>query len=494
MPSNASLEQLEGKIRDTSLDLDPESMRRAGYQVVDWLIARLEGLRESPLGRELSRPETEKLLREEMPEEPDSFERIFETCQRDVAPNAIQLDHPRFFAFIPSAPNFVSVLAEALMAGTNVFAGTWLESSGPSQVELVVIDWFKKILRMPATAAGLLVSGGSVANLTSLAVARHAVLKDRTEGATVYCSDQTHASVDRGLRILGFQDDQVRRMPCDSEYRVSIAPLAEAVREDLKAGRRPFAVIANAGTTNTGAIDPLPDLADLAREHSLWFHVDAAYGGFAALTQRGQKLLRGIERADSVVLDPHKWFYCPFETGCAIVRNGRWMRDTFRILPEYMRDVEREEHEVNFCDYGLQLTRSFRALRVWMAVKTLGARRFREVIDQCLDLTEYAALLFERSPHIELVTRPQLGIFTFRYIPDRIPAGATDTAAFLDRLNEDLEARIISSRRLMLSSTRLQGRYLLRFCVLNHRARKADVLAALRLIEQFGREAEQSLG
>lgn len=487
------LEQLETRIRDVSLDLDPESMRQAGYRVVDWIVNRLAGLRESTLGQELSRDETEKLLREPMPEQPSNFNQVFDEYQHRVAPNVIQLDHPRFFAFIPSAPNFISILADALVAGTNVFAGTWLESSGPSQVELVVIDWFKQMLGLPPAAAGLLVSGGSVANLTALAVARRAVLNDQTDKAVVYFSDQTHASVDRGLRILGIQSRQLRRIPTDSEFRINTAELAEQIQQDREAGLRPFVVIATAGTTNTGAIDPLADIAAIAREHSLWFHVDAAYGGFAALTPRGQELLRGIEHADSVVLDPHKWFYCPFEAGCVIVRDGRLMRETFRILPEYMRDVAREEREVNFCDYGLQLTRSFRALKVWMAVKTYGARRFREVIDQCLDLAEYAARLFQKSPRVAILTRPQLGIFTFRYVPPKLPGNEQDAETFLNRLNEMLAARIISSRKLMLSSTHLGSQYALRFCVLNHRTRKEDVREALRLIEQFGREAEESV-
>ncbi len=493
MNGDAPLRELEAKIGDVSLDFDPEAMRRAGYRVVDWIVNRIASLRESSLGEELSREEAEKLLREPMPEGPTSFEEVFAEFAGKVAPNAIPLDHPRFFAFIPSAPSFVSILADALVAGTNVFAGTWLESSGPSQVELVVTDWFKQMLGLPREAGGLFVSGGSVANLTALAVARRTLLNDRTNGAVVYLSEQTHTSVDRGLRILGFGPEQLRHVPTDAAYRLRTDRLREQIIQDRKSGLRPFAVVANAGTTNTGAIDPLIEVARVARENSLWFHADAAYGGFAALTERGRALLAGIEQADSVVLDPHKWLYCPFEAGCVLVRDSRLMRETFRILPEYMRDVAREEREVNFCDYGLQLTRSFRALKVWMAVKTYGARHLRQVIDQCLDLTLYAARLFEKSAHIELVTPPSLGVFTFRYIPDkRTPAGpALET--FLDRLNEELVARAIASRKLMLSSTHLGPRVVLRFCVLNHRTRKEDVREALRLIERLGSEAERSL-
>ncbi len=493
MDSETSLEQLEARILDVSLDWDRDSMRRAGYRVVDWIVARIASLRESNLGRELSRDETERLLREPMPEEPSTFDQVFSEYAQKVAPNAITLDHPRFFAFIPSAPNIVSILADALMAGSNVFAGTWLESSGPSQVELIVVDWFKQLLGLPREASGLLVSGGSVANLTALAVARRAVLKDMTARAVVYVSDQTHASVERGLRVLGFKPGQLRRLRTDALYRLSPARLIDQIRRDRKAKLRPFALIANAGTTNTGAVDPLEELGRIARQHSLWFHVDAAYGGFAALTERGRALLRGIEQADSVVLDPHKWFYCPFEAGCVIVRAGHLMRETFRILPEYMRDVARQEREVNFCDYGLQLTRSFRALKVWMAVKTYGARNFRQVIDQCLDLTQYGARLVQESPHFEIVTPPSLGIFTFRYVPRELPRNKESKEKFLNRLNQELVRSAIASGRLMLSSTRLGSRDVLRLCFLNHRTRKEDVREALRLIEHFGREAEARL-
>jgi aromatic-L-amino-acid decarboxylase len=485
------LEQIASRIPSVSLDMDHEAMRQAGYQVIDWLIERIRNLRESPLGRELSREETEKLLRQPIPDEPSNFSEVFDEYKRKVAPYAYQLDHPRFFAFIPSAPTFVGVLAEALVAGTNFFAGTWLESSGPSQVELIVIDWFKEMLGLPTRAAGLLVSGGSVANLTALAVARHTMLEDTLTGAVVYLSDQTHASVDRALRLLGFSEGQIKRIPTQADFRMDATKLEEQIREDRSDGRRPFAVVANAGTTNAGAVDPLTEIGVIARRERLWFHVDAAYGGFAALSDRGRKLLAGIEGADSVILDPHKWFYCPFEAGCVIVREGHLLPETFRILPEYMRDVAREAREVNFCDYGLQLTRSFRALKVWMTVKTFGARRLKQIINQCLDLTDYAARLFRESPRLEIITPPSLGVFTFRYVPRQLKTADAAAGTLLDQVNRKLLAKIISGQKLMLSSTQLGSRYVLRFCVLNHRARREDIDEALRLIESYGRELEE---
>jgi len=492
MNDQPSLQELETRLRDVSLDLDPEAMRRAAYRVADYVVDRIAHLREATLGQELHREETEALLREPLPENPMNFDEVFDKFARDVAPYSIPLDHPRFFAFIPSAPSFISILGDMLAAGMNVFAGTWFESAGPSQVEILVIDWFKQILSLPPQAAGLLVSGGSVANLTALAVARRFRAGDATQNAVVYLSSQAHTAIERGLRILGIGEAQWRRIPTDEQFRMQPNALAAQIREDTKGGLRPLAVVASAGTTSTGSIDPLEGIAQVAREKEVWFHVDAAYGGFAALTARGRELLKGIEQADSVVLDPHKWFYCPIETGCVLVRDGRRLLETFRILPDYMRDVEREEHEVNFCDYGLQLTRGFRALKVWMAVKTYGIARIRQIIDQCLDLAQYAAGWFQQAPQIEIVTPPSLGVFTFRYAPPVTPRGEA-RESFLNRLNDALIARIIASRRLMLSSTRLDGRHVLRFCVLNHRSRKEDVRAAREIILELGSQIEKSI-
>ena len=354
------------------------------------------------------------------------------------------------------------------------------------------MDWFKQMLGLPAEASGLMVSGGSVANLTALAVARHAVLNDDVENAVVYLSAHAHAAVDRGLRILGIREHQWRRVPTDALYRMQPEALDRLISDDRAGGLRPLAVVSSAGTTSTGAVDPLAEIARVAHAHSAWFHVDGAYGGFAALTERGRHLLRGIEQADSVVLDPHKWFYCPIEAGCVLVREGHLMRETFRILPDYMLDVTRGEKEINFCDYGLQLTRSFRALKVWMMVKTYGAGRLRRIIDQCLDLADYAAQLFAQSPRFEIVTSPSLGVFTFRYVPARLPAGV-EREAYLNRLNDALTAEIIGSRRMMLSSTRLDGRHVLRLCILNHRTRKEDVRAARELVLELAEKVERRL-
>ena len=326
----------------------------------------------------------------------------------------MNIAHPRFFAFVPGPSNFVSVMADALAAGFNVFNGSWLGGSGAAAMELAVIDWFRQWCGFPESAGGLFVSGGSMANLTALAAARHARLDDRAEGAVIYYSDQTHSSIDRALRVIGFLPEQIRRIPSDDAFRLPVESLTRCVREDRARGLRPFAVIANAGTTSTGAIDPLREIAEFCRAEHLWMHVDGAYGAAAVICERGRRLLDGIELADSLSFDPHKWLFQPIECGCVLLRDAALMKATYRIMPEYLADVHRNVAEVNPCDYGIQLTRGFRALKVWMSVQYFGMDAFRAAVERGFELAEVAERKLRSMTGWEVVTPAQLGVVCFR--------------------------------------------------------------------------------
>ncbi|HEX6938122.1 MAG TPA: aminotransferase class V-fold PLP-dependent enzyme [Longimicrobiales bacterium] len=462
-------------IPDDPLELDAETMRRLGYAVVDLLVERIAGLDREPAWRGIRRAELEPRLREPAPEAPRDFRHVLHRLAADVLGYAARVDHPRFFAYVPGSPTWPGILGDFLAAGYNVFQGTWLASAGPSEVELVVLDWFREWLGYPADAAGVLVSGGSAANLTALACARETVLGEDTGRAVLYFPTEAHSSVLRAARVLGFRRDQLRVLPVDGAFRLDPATLADAVDEDVRAGRRPFLLVANAGTTSSGAVDPLPELADLCAERGLWFHVDGAYGGFAILTERGRRLLRGIERADSVTLDPHKWLYQPFEAGCVLVRRGARLHEAFHILPDYLQDAAVAGAEVNFADRGVQLTRSARALKIWVSIQTLGLAAFRRAIDNALDLALHAERVIEATPALELLTPATLGIVCFR----RRPAGIDDEAE-LERINAALVPQLLESGVGMISSTRLHGRYALRVCPMNHRSRPQDVERVLQ--------------
>ena len=286
-------------LSNDELQLSREEMQALGYQVIDMLIEHFEHLREEPLTRKANRATLEERLREPLPEQGTGVEDVFRQLERDIFSNFRSVAHPRFFAFVPGPNNFVSVLADALTSGFNAFVGSWLVASGPAEVELVTIDWLRQLCGLPDTAGGLSVSGGSVANLTALATARHVKLQDNTEGAVVYYSDQTHSAIERALKLLGFAPVQLRKLPSDNDFRLRLADVRREVAVDRAAGRTPFCIIANAGTTNTGAVDPLLKLADFCREEDLWLHADAAYGGAAILCEQGRSLLAGMEQAGS---------------------------------------------------------------------------------------------------------------------------------------------------------------------------------------------------
>lgn len=463
------------------LELSPDSMRELGYRVVDLLVDHWATLRQQPAGRKSDRRTLEALLREPPPEEGRDPEDVLERLRRDVLDHMGRVHHPRFFAFVPSPSNFVSVLGDAIAAGTNVFAGTWLESSGPSMLELVTVDWLRDLCGLPKEAGGLFVSGGSMANLTALAVARRAALADETGGAVAYCSDQTHSAVDRGLAVLGFAPGQLRKLPSDVGFRISLPALAEAVAEDRAAGRRPFCVVANAGTTNTGAYDSLIDLSAYCRAEGLWLHADAAYGGGALLCSRGRAALSGIERVDSLALDPHKWLFQPYEIGCVLVRDRRLLSDTFHVLPEYMRDVRPENEEVNFADYGIQLTRSFRALKLWLSIQIFGLAAFRQGVERGLANAETAETLLRASGAWEVVTPATLGIVTFRFAPVGVPSREAEEAT------EKLTGAALADGFAMISSTTLRGRTVLRLCTINPRTTMEDLRATVRRLEDLAR-------
>ena len=437
------------------LAMDVEAMRRAGYATVDALVARLAHPEADPVLRRAGAPDMRARLGGPPPEQPGEYGAVLARVLADVLPFAARTDHPGYLAFIPSFTTWPAALAELTAAAANPYCGAWLESAGPAQVELEVIDWFRGWLGLPAGTAGVLVNGGSAANLTALLVAREAA-GGPSPGSVVYVSDQAHSSLARTARAMGLRPEQVRVLPTDGRWRLAPDTVAAAVRADRGAGRIPFALCASAGSTNTGAVDPLAGLADVCAAEGLWLHVDAAYGGFAALTARGRAALAGLERADSVSLDPHKWLYQPMECGCVLIRDGARLERTFAIHPDYLDgDAVQGTGEVNFADRGLQLSRGFRALKVWMTVQTFGLAAFRACIQRNLELAEYAETLIRGHPGLTLMAPATLGIVCFRR---EWPGTA------------------------LVSATRLAGRHAIRLCILNPTTSAEHVR---RVVEHF---------
>ena len=395
-----------------------------------------------------------------------------------AATKGLNPSSPGLMAFIPGSGIVAAAIADLLADVLNRYTAEAFPAPGLVALEADVLRWLADLFDLPAGAAGMLTSGGSMAMLSAVVTARHARLGDDVAAGTLYTSDQAHHSVAKSARLAGFPADAVRVVPVDADLRLDPAALAAAVAADRAAGRRPFCVVATAGTTNTGTVDPLPALADLAAADGLWLHVDAAYGGFFQLTERGRERMRGIERADSLVLDPHKGLFLPFGTGGLLVRDGDLLRaaHTGRAADsgpaaDYLQDIE-DVGLPSFADYGPEFTRDFRGLRLWLPLHLHGVDAFRAALDEKLDLAEYAHDELAADPHVTVLGRPELSTVVFRH--------ERDTPELLRRVNAE--------QRVYLSSTRLGGRHVGRICVLNHRTDRARVAAAVEAIRRHAAE------
>jgi glutamate/tyrosine decarboxylase-like PLP-dependent enzyme len=460
------------------LELDPEETRRLGYAVVDRIADHLAALSEMRVGAKADPADLPQRLASDAPEQAGPWEEVLDTLFDYVLPHTMHVNHPRFFAYVPGPGNFVSAMADAIASALNVFAGTWISGSGPEVIEQITMGWLRGWCGFPDTAGGLFVSGGSAANLTALAVARRVKLEDSLTGAVVYCSDQAHSSLEKGLRILGFLAPQIVKLPSDSEFRLPVDGLAARVASDQASGLRPFCVIATAGTTNTGAIDPLEGLAQFCRGENLWLHVDGAYGAAAVLTSRGRELMRGIEQADSLSFDPHKWLFQPFECGCLLVRDGKRLTETFRIMPEYLKDAQRHANEWNYADQGIQLTRGFRAMKLWMSLKVFGVAAFRAAIERGFELAEFSEQCLRGYPDWDIVTTAQMGIVCFRY-----RSGS-------DELHLNVVDELLADGYALATTTALRGRTVLRMCTINPRTKEADISNTIEKIDAITRRLQ----
>ena len=471
-------------------------MRRLAHRMMDDAMDYLEGVRERPVWKPV--PESTKVaLRAGLPAEGKDPAAVYDEFRRDVFPHTMGNIHPRFWGWVIGTGTPFGMLADMMASTMNPNIGGG--DQGPNYVEMQVLGWLKEMLGYPAEASGLLVSGGSMANLVGIAVARNAKAEADIAQAGIaaaprpmvlYASTETHNSVAKAVSLLGLGRDALREIPVDASYRMDVAALRRAIAEDRKAGRHPFCVVGNAGTVNTGAFDALPELADLCKAENLWFHVDGAFGALAAIAPGRKSLARGMERADSIAFDLHKWMYMPYEVGCALVRWPEKHRAAFVSPADYLAHLTRglAAGPVWFSEYGVQLSRGFRALKVWMSLKEHGVAKYGRLVEQNCDQAAYLEALVEKEPELTLMAPVPLNIVCFRFAPP----GVEDERA--DAINGEILYGLQESGTAVPSSTILRRRFSLRVCICNHRTRREDLDLLVREVLQRGRAALAAAG
>jgi aromatic-L-amino-acid/L-tryptophan decarboxylase len=477
-----------------------EEIRRVGYRIVDLIADHLATLPDRPVFQPVPRALAERLLSAELPQRGESVDRILDQLAADVAAYPFGNGHPRFYGWVNSPPAVLGVLVDAVGAAMNPsvaggnHAAVWVERQ--------VLEWFKGLVALPKDSMGLLVSGASSAALTALAVARHTVcskqgLDVRSEGLRprasseaprllIYKGGEGHGCHQKAVEMLGLGSSSIRVVPHDAALRMIPDALDAMIREDSAQGHFPMAVIASAGTVNTGAVDPLDALADVCQEHRVWFHVDAAYGGPALLTEAHRPFLSPMSRADSIAIDPHKWFYVPVDAGVVLIRDASAMRSAFSLVPPYLRtdgNIEGVQGPPWFSEFGLEQTRPFRALKVWATLKYFGMEGYRALIEHDIAMARHLAERIRNDDLFELWEPQGLSIVCFRVVPKSLLA---DTTA-LDALNQRVLTSVQLGGQGFLSSTILEGRLYLRACIVNPRATEADVDSVLEIVRSTAR-------
>jgi aromatic-L-amino-acid/L-tryptophan decarboxylase len=477
--------------------LDPASwteMQAVSHRMIDDAVGYLRKVRERPIWRAMP-AEVRASFETPVPRAPAALSAVYREVTETLMPYPMGNIHPRFWGWYMGSSNFTGALADFLAAiqGSNLGGG----DHAAALIDGQVVNWCKEMLGFPASASGTLVSGGSVANLLALNVARNvkAGIDVRQQGVAAiekplrfYGSDQAHSCHRKAVEALGIGNHALRRIPSDADFRINLAALRAAIDQDRAFGFQPACIIASAGTVNTGAIDDLQAIARIAAEEDLWFHVDGCIGALLAIAPENGWRVAGIEQADSVALDPHKWLHAPFEVGCVLIRDAAAHRDTFAVNPEYLATKPRGLAAAEWLyDYGLQTSRGFRALKVWMAIKEHGLEKFGRLIDQNIAQGQYLTRLVEAEPLLELRAPTNINIVCFRYRPEELDEEALKT------LNIEIILRLQEEGTAVLSDTIVHGQHCLRVAINNHRTRRSDLDLLIREIVRLGAEITAQL-
>jgi aromatic-L-amino-acid decarboxylase len=470
------------QLEKVALELEPDASRRAALtqQVTAYADAFLAGLAQAPTVV-LTDDKGSGLYDSPISEEPINIEAALDLFKENVVRPGLNTASSRYLAYIPGGGLYFSALGDYLAAVTNRFSGLFFAAPGAVRMENMLLRWMADIVGYPKDAGATLTSGGSIANLVGIVSARDAHdLKARDfEKAVMYMTEQAHHSVDKAIRIAGLRECVIRRVPMDDRYRMNADALEQAILEDERAGLQPWLIVANAGTTNVGAVDPLPAVADIADQHGLWLHVDGAYGAFFALCDEGKKALQGMEQSDSIVMDPHKGLFLPYGTGAALVRDRKKLLETHYYQADYLQDALSATEEPSPADLSPELTRHFRGVRLWLPLKLVGTRPFKAALEEKMLLARYFHGRIQEIDGFEVGPYPDLSIAIFRYVPPR---------GDVNDFNQQLMHEIQKDGRICLSSTTMNGTFVIRLAVLSFRTHLADIDEAIEVLQDKVRQ------
>ena len=476
--------ELNMESADTSLELTGEELRAAVDAALRRIVPHIDSLQDQPAADVTGATELARSLVEPLPEDGEPLEEVLDLIFDRALSKSFNTAGPGYLAYIPGGGVPHTAVAELISNAVNRYVGVWLAAPGLAQLETNVVRWFCDMMGYGRGSTGILTSGGSLANFSAIVTARRNLLPENFLAGTIYTSDQVHHSISKAAVLAGFPAERVRPIASDDLFRIRIENLEDAIAADRSAGLLPFLIVGNAGTTNTGAVDDLETLADLAAECGMWMHVDGAYGGFFMLTKRGREVMRGIERSDSVTLDPHKGLFLPYGTGSLLVRDGTALKRAHSVFADYMPPMQEEDDLIDFCQVSPELSRAFRGLRVWLPIKVNGIEPFRRNLDEKLDLAAWATQQLRDIDGLEIVAEPQLSLLAFRLV--RPGLDQED----LNRLNQEFLDRINAPRRVYLTATTLAGSFTLRICVLSFRTHMDRMVAAMEDI----RAAAEAVG
>jgi glutamate/tyrosine decarboxylase-like PLP-dependent enzyme len=466
------------------LDPSVDEIRGWGNSVIQFMTDYLGNLRDRSVYRHMSSRRIRDRLDPALPSKGTDFDGLLKVFREAIVPFSRQNAHPRMFGYVQSPGTPIASFADLLASTLNANLTIWRSAPAPVELERLTIDWIRQILGFHAEAGGLFVSGGSMANLTALAAARQ-TKHDSSGRLRMYASSATHFSIVKAAALLGIGRENVQHVAVDECFKIRVDDLVAKITADLEAGYVPFCIIGNAGTVDTGAVDPLAEIREVANRFQLWMHVDGSYGAFAVLAESARKLFAGMEQADSIALDPHKWLYLPVDVGCVIYRDPEIARAAFAHEAEYTRMFGEEADEAFVCwDYGPELSRRFRALKVWMLLKGVGLDRLSAAIESNLACARHLESTVQASDDFEMAVPVELSIFCFRHVPAQLRSQSPEA---IDAFNERLLVALQRDGSSYLSNTTLGGRFALRGCVLNYRTTLRDMEILLDDLRRVGR-------